>query len=162
MDSLNVSQPSEENRIMINPSVQKYSRDGYLRLTTLTLYRTKFTHLYSEPLPIQEAAIGTTLCGGTTEWSCDMDGETLSLSWDWRRIDDGAIVMDGTHGLRSNMMMTCEKGYDLGDEHTDALLTEHIARLHWQAEVVKALRALKPGARSNFGCDPRLLRSPLL
>lgn len=162
MDSLNVSQPSEENRIMINPSVQKYSRDGYLRLTPLTLYRTKFAHLYSEPIPIEQTPAAATICAGTTEWSCDQNGEALSLSWDWRRIDDGAIVMDGVRGLRSNMMLTCEKGYDLGDERTEALLTDHIASMPWQTEVATALRALKAGTRSNFGCDPRLLRQPLL
>jgi hypothetical protein len=71
-------------------------------------------------------------------------------------------VLDGAHGLRSNIMLTCETGYDQGEEQTGALLTDHMANMLWQTEVATALRTFKAGTRSNCDCDPHLLRQPLL
>ena len=138
---------------MINPSFQQYSPDGFFRLSAFVLYRTKFSHLYSEPFSFGREASGSPSFRGITEWSCALGCNLLSLSWDWRRVDDGAILFDVASSIRTNVMLTCEKGYDLGVEQTEALLTDFIATIPWQIDVAKALRSVKVVERLSHETD---------
>ena len=150
IESLILFHPFDESRNMISLSVHKYSRDGFLRLTAVALYRTVLSHLYSEPLPGEQSVDGPKY-GGITEWCGEWGDKVLSLSWDWHRLDDGAIVAAQDQEVRTNLMLVCEKGYDLGCEQTGELLMKHIGAMPWQTEVALALLPLTAAKSSKAG-----------
>lgn len=136
---------------MINLSPQRFSRDGFQRLTTMALYRTHLSHLNSEFLASGSPELRSDSSCGLTEWSGEYEGNLLSLGWDWRRLDDGALVGDFDCGIRTNVMLTCAKGYDLGQEQTASLMMSHICSLPWQAEVAVSLRDIRDNGRLALG-----------
>jgi Domain of unknown function (DUF4902) len=70
---------------------------------------------------------------GSTEWQALSNGAVLSLSWDWRQCDDGAIRADVGMGLCTNIVLLDEKGYDALPGQTEAVFWEMIQGLRWTA-----------------------------
>ena len=114
----------------------------------MTLHRSNFAHIYSEVILIDRSSDSKAKVCGITEWSFELGRKALSLAWDWRRVNDGAIVFDDMHGIRTNMMLICEKGYDFGTSATEAQLADRIANMPWQTEVAMALRSFKVTRRA--------------
>ena len=133
---------------MINLSPQRFSRDGFQRLTTMALYRTHLSHLNSDFLASGSPDLRSGSSFGLTEWSGEYEGNLLSLGWDWQRLDDGALVSDFDCGIRTNVMLTCAKGYDLGQDQTASLMMSHICSLPWQSEVATYLRSIRENGGS--------------
>lgn len=102
-------------------------------MTARDVERMKLEHLYTEALD----SLGgiPTRWAGLTEWVCRQDGATISLAWDWVRLDDGALVECFDCPVRSNVMILDDKGYDLGPEASAAMLQEKIRATAWQRDV---------------------------
>lgn len=115
---------------------QKYSRDLYVRMRANEFHQLQLVHLYSEVLvtpPFQPSC-------GCTEWSGTYRDATISLAWDWVMNSDRALHISRSHGLRTNIMLVCDKGYDLGLEATSAICERFVERIPWGMAVLSSLR----------------------
>ena len=59
----------------------------------------------------------------------------LSIAWDWQTLDDGVRVVDLTTPISTNIMLVCEKGYDMGTQQTQRVVREHIEGMRWANEL---------------------------
>ncbi|WKB51106.1 DUF4902 domain-containing protein [Eleftheria terrae] len=109
------------------------------------IQQTNFRHLFSGLDP--ECLDGALpLCGGAaagisgyTEWvSCDEP--LLSLGWDWRLDHRSGWPEVAAPGVRSNLMLVDEQGFDLGSALTIDRLNALLKTLDWQAAVAAALQ----------------------
>lgn len=90
------------------------------------------------------------LQAGLTEWVSDSASppsshlsfsqtslSPLSLGWDWIMFSDGALKENFDCPPRSNIMVICERGYDLGEARTDEVLQRIIGQMTWHPDVLK-------------------------
>ena len=71
---------------------------------------------------------------GITEWQGTWQGRVVSLGWDWRRLQDGAILPVECVAPRTNLMLIDDRGYDCHGRR-DAALWQLVRQLRWEAEV---------------------------
>jgi len=132
--------------------LQNHSSDSKIRISSPALYRTYFSHLYSEVIneaPSCDKALRT----GITEWMAETPGALLSLAWDWQTLDDGGLGERFDYSPRSNLMIVCDRGYDVGMHETDKVLFEFVRRLPWREEVSRTIQARGLGTPSGpRGC----------
>jgi hypothetical protein len=119
---------------MINPtySLQKFSRDMYIRLQKHELHQLKLIHLYSEVF-ITEF---TQPISGSTEWSSFYREVTISMGWDWVLKNDGVPLYLAPKTLLSNIMLVNEKGYDLGHDTTSKICEQVLDCTPWRRIVM--------------------------
>lgn len=121
-------------------------------MTARDIEKMKLQHLYTEML--ESRACGHVRCMGFTEWTGVQDGHSISLGWDWIRLDDGALVEHFDCPVRTNVMILDDKGYDLGHERSTIILQEKIRALAWQGDVAGAhvgVHEINLGSPSSFG-----------
>lgn len=118
---------------------QLHSRDAYLRLNVKQLHAIELSHLFTELI---EQESDEMISVGVTEWIGQHENNTVSLAWDWRLDHNNSIEPNFFHSPRSNVMLICGDGYDLGIHETTQLLLDIIARIPWCAQVLECVRAL--------------------
>lgn len=121
-----------------------YSRDHRVRFRLADLLDIVFDHLFTvqEPNVLgPSGVVGPLFEAGVTEWSASVNGVTVSLSWDWMRLQDGALVALKGAPPRTNVMALDPRGYDLDDQELTQLLWDIIGALDWQPRAAAALKA---------------------
>lgn len=135
---------------MIIPYVQQFSGDGLIRVPLSSVHRMNFDHLYTELLASSTDG-AQPRCAGMTEWTAKWMARSASLAWDWSRLDDGALVESFECPIRTNLMVTDEKGYDLGHAASEVVLQDVIRQVAWRKSVETHLLSEISAARSQ-GC----------
>jgi hypothetical protein len=118
------------------------SPDGYIRLPLASLNTLSFVHLFSESdeefLQELKAQTVSACLAGFSEWKSDAS-PTISLSWGWFIHCQSKRMMLAPDGVRSNVMLINEQGYDLGPMKTSNLFWTWLNEFAWQDTVSMAL-----------------------
>ena len=118
-------------------SIQRTSapvaKDFYVRMTSDFIGRLRFVHHSSECLP-------SSVCEGFTQWTAVLQNGVVAVSWDWRRLDDGAIVQRLPLTVLSNAMLVDAYGCDRGAELTEMALQRLVERIDWKPTVARLCR----------------------
>lgn len=77
--------------------------------------------------------------GGSTDWTSVSVGVVVSVSWEWRCLDDGYLVIPSPRSIMSNLMLISERGYDVGLVGTEKALQGWLEGLSWRDTVQLAL-----------------------
>lgn len=109
-------------------AVRLYSIDCYQRLRLAKVINLEWIHLCS----VADSGNAHQTKTGFTEWQAIMDGNVISLSWDWRHHSNYEVSPDFSGGVRTNILCLDERGYDLSVASSEALLSKVIERLDWQ------------------------------
>ncbi|MDR7152052.1 hypothetical protein J2W49_004028 [Hydrogenophaga palleronii] len=104
--------------------------DHYVRMTSEAIWRLTLQHRSSE-ITVQSP------CEGFTQWIARIDKKLLSVSWDWVRLDDGALVQPVPRIVLSNVMMVDAFGCDRGMDLTGAALQAVVDSTDWKPTVAK-------------------------
>ena len=122
---------------------QVYSTDYYFRAAVRELASLGLQHgLTTQDTAVLGDVHRLRLPGrraGMTEWEGVCRGCPLSLGWDWAELEDGHIRPLTLVAPRTNIMLIDDRGYDMPDESSAALLWAFIATLAWQQPVARAL-----------------------
>lgn len=123
------------------------SPDGYVRLPLASLDALSFVHLFSQRdddflLELRELTVPA-LVAGFTEWQSQSE-PTISLGWGWFIPNDSPRLLLAPDPVRSNLMLTDVRGYDLGTAQTASLVSLWLDNLDWQETVETALQKLPP------------------
>jgi hypothetical protein len=115
--------------------VPSISRDYYLRVRIAPFERMAFIHLWSQEdddvyLDAREQLGLDPVVAGSTEWAGRVDGQTVSIAWDWAVTPDLQACVLSTRP-RSNVRLICESGYDMPMEATTLILLRKIELLSW-------------------------------
>lgn len=109
-----------------------HSKDYYVRLKRRELEGLVLEHWSSH-------VESNTPLGGYTEWTSMAGGVVVSVSWEWQRQDDGALVIVPPRSILSNLMVISDQGYDMGMVGTEKALQEWLEGLSWGETVRLAL-----------------------
>ncbi len=116
-------------------SVQRTSptstKDYYVRMTPDEIGRLCLHH-HSSEITVQSP------CEGFTQWIARIDQGLLSVSWDWVRLDDGALVQPIPRIVLSNVMLVDAFGCDRGMDLTEAALQALVDSIDWMPTVEEA------------------------
>ncbi|MCU0762138.1 MAG: DUF4902 domain-containing protein [Hydrogenophaga sp.] len=109
------------------------STDFYVRISPDFIEELHFEHHSSECLlrSVRE---------GFTQWTAALQHGVVAVSWDWRCLDDGAIVQRLPRTVLSNAMLVDVHGCDRGAELTELELQRLVERIDWQPTVAKLCR----------------------
>ena len=77
---------------------------------------------------------------GYTEWVGATD-PGISVGWDWVVTTDSGLLTLSPGSIRTNLMVTDERGLDLGEKATSLHLSRYLASWAWQAAVLEHLKA---------------------
>lgn len=119
------------------------SADGYIRLPLSRVSTMRFEHLGSNAnaeflAELKEHALPASNAG-FSEWASDTT-PAVSLGWGWYIHDTSNRVLLAPDPVRSNVMLTDLRGYDLGPVATAHLFNAWLAGYDWQDNVSTALR----------------------
>lgn len=98
-------------------------------------------------------------CQGFTEWIAHHGDALLTVSWDWERLHDGAIVQPFPRLVLSNVMLLNEHALDLGVDPTEAALLRLVDRMDWKSSVARTCdQVLADSTRQHLLGWPRMDR----
>ena len=117
--------------------------DGYIRLPLSRLSAMRFEHLGSDVdaeflAELKEQALPASNAG-FSEWASNTT-PAVSLGWGWYIHDTLNRMLLAPDPVRSNVMLTDLRGYDLGPVATSHLFSAWLAGYDWQDNVSTALR----------------------
>lgn len=108
------------------------SSDYYIRINQEELEVIEWEHSYSQRTSIRPDE-------GLTEWLSEIRGLPASISWMWRRCDEGQVIAATPMLVLTNVLVVDAKGYDLTQSLTDELLRSSIEKLPWMKTVASVL-----------------------
>lgn len=111
-----------------------YSRDYYVRMNDYNLRHSDWRHVFSELTFADMSSLE-----GYTEWSGQFGGKTISLSWAWLVLADGAIKVAREQPITTNIMLLDPMGYDLGAALTVEKCTVLLSWLPWEQHIIQLL-----------------------
>lgn len=112
------------------------SPDYYIRLSAKEISGLVWEHAYSQPVTRDHVE-------GMTEWTAEVRGVLVSLSWSWTRLAGGSISFTEPAIVLSNLMLMDPKGYDVAPEEMSHALVQIASKLEWQREVIRAIEPKK-------------------
>lgn len=123
-------------------SIPVISYDGYIRLRLSSLDTLSFVHLISaiDDGLLRELQSQTlpALRAGYSEWVSDTV-PPVSVGWDWFIHRESERIMLAPDGVRSNVMLIDQSGYDLGSETSTRLFGTWLSSFEWQPMVSEVL-----------------------
>jgi len=119
-----------------SPECPEWSEDGYVRLTFQRFCRLSFTQrliIPDEELCRDLQARDVPAFGaGYCDWLDTSTPVRISVGWTWFITAEGAPQCLAPGWVRSNVMITSPRGYDLGVLKTNELLKAWLSSQIWQ------------------------------
>nr|WP_255593282.1 DUF4902 domain-containing protein [Acidovorax sp. sic0104] len=110
--------------------VSRKNNDYYVRIPAQALNLLGLTH-HSTEITCSRAR------SGFTQWVASHPDALLVVSWDWIRLDDGAILHPCPRVVLSNLMLLNDDALDLGCGLTELALLRLVDRLDWKPAVFR-------------------------
>ena len=88
---------------------------------------------------------------GFTEWVAPHHDALLVVSWDWIRLDDGAILQPCPRIVLSNLMLLNDHALDQGMGPTELALLRLVDRLDWKPAVISTCDRFARGLSEPIG-----------
>lgn len=121
------------------------SRDGYIRVASRGLDDITLVHLSSDPdsdfLDELRRRTVPAVAAGFSEW-ISSSVPVVSLGWGWFVHSHSGRLLLAPDGVRSNLMLTDTRGYDIGLPATSQMLSDWLVTYPWHQSVASALRYL--------------------
>lgn len=110
--------------------------DGLIRISVQEFLDLTFIHHMSwvdETLKEELLALGVkATSAGYCEWK-STEAPQVSIGWTWFRLECQQHPLLGPDGLRTNLMLRCVNGYDMGREVSENLLVTWLSCSAWQS-----------------------------
>ncbi|WP_421548686.1 DUF4902 domain-containing protein [Pseudomonas sp. QD4] len=111
--------------------------DGFIRVSVKEFMETRFVHHMSwedDELRDELQGLGVNAtAAGYCEWKSHA-APGISIGWTWFRLAGRRRPLLGPEGLRSNLMLRCANGYDMGSNISHNLMISWLSCLAWERQ----------------------------